>query len=100
MKFWYKKIKLYCIYLDFNYLYYLRQKTAIRNKRKLLFNDKGKYEDLANKLRTKTKLSLLQQEIAAISKKTGISNDSRLALIQPKRVTVSILNSEIILLLI
>lgn len=65
----------------------LKQKMAIRNKRKLVFNEKGKYEDIANKLRTKTKLSQLQQEIAAISKKTGISNDSRLALIQPKRVS-------------
>ena len=65
---------------------------AIRNKRKLIFNEKGKYEDIANKLRTKTKLAQLQQEIATISKKTGISNDSRLALIQPKRVSVKILS--------
>jgi U4/U6 small nuclear ribonucleoprotein PRP3 len=65
---------------------------ALRNKRKLVFNEKGKYEDIANKLRTKTKLTQLQQEIAAISKKTGISNDSRLALIQPKRVSVKIIS--------
>ena len=65
-----------------------RQKTAMRNKRKLMFNEKGKFEDMANKLRTKTKLQFLQQEIASISKKTGISSDSRLALIQPKRTTV------------
>ena len=67
-----------------------RLKTASRNKRKLSFNEKGKYEDLANKLRTKSKLHLLQQEIATISKKTGISSDSRLALIQPKRISVGI----------
>ena len=60
----------------------------MRNKRKLEFNDKGKYEDMANKLRTKAKLSSLQHEIAAISKKTGIASESRLSLIQPKRFTV------------
>jgi U4/U6 small nuclear ribonucleoprotein PRP3 len=64
----------------------LKIKPAIRNKRKLVFNDKGKYQDIANKLRAKAKLHVLQQEIAEISKKTGISSESRLALIQPKRV--------------
>lgn len=65
----------------------LKLKTAERNKRKLTFNDKGIYVDLANKLRTKSKLKQLQQDIASISKKTGISSDSRLALIQPKRIS-------------
>lgn len=65
----------------------LKLKTAERNKRKLAFNDKGVYVDLANKLRTKSKLQQLQTEIATISKKTGISSDSRLALIQPKRIS-------------
>ena len=60
-------------------------KTAVRNKRKMVFNEKGKYEDIGNKLRTKSKLQMLQQEIASISKKTGISSESRLALLQPKR---------------
>ena len=66
----------------------LRQKTANRDRRKLVFNEKGKYEDIANKMRTKTKLLMLQQEITSISKKTGISAESKLALIQPKRLTV------------
>lgn len=65
----------------------LKLKTAERNKRKLTFTEKGVYVDIANKLRTKSKLQQLQQEIATISKKTGISSDSRLALIQPKRVS-------------
>jgi U4/U6 small nuclear ribonucleoprotein PRP3 len=60
-------------------------KTAERSKRKLIFNDKGKYQDIGNKLRNQAKLTKLQQEIAVISKKTGISAESRLALIQPKR---------------
>ena len=51
----------------------------------MVFNEKGKYEDIGNKLRTKSKLQMLQQEIASISKKTGISSESRLALLQPKR---------------
>lgn len=65
----------------------LKLKTAERNKRKLTFVEEGVYVDLANKLRAKSKLQQLQQEIATISKKTGISSDSRLALIQPKRVS-------------
>jgi U4/U6 small nuclear ribonucleoprotein PRP3 len=78
----------------------LKQKTAERNKRKLVFNDKGKYEDIANKLRTKTKLQMLQQEITSISRKTGISAESKLALIQPKRMMVSFVLSFISLLFI
>jgi U4/U6 small nuclear ribonucleoprotein PRP3 len=65
-----------------------RLKTAERNKRKLMFNDKGKYEEMANKMRTKTKLAILKQEIASISRRTGISSESKLALIQPKKFTV------------
>ena len=68
-----------------------RLKPSERNKRKLAFNEKGKYEDIANKLRTKAKLNLLQHEISAISKKTGIASESRLSLIQPKRFTVFVL---------
>lgn len=67
----------------------LKFKNKERTKRKLVFNEKGKYLDIANKLRAKSKLLLLQKEIASISKKTGISNESKLALIQPKRTTVS-----------
>lgn len=70
----------------------LKFKMKERTKRKLVFNEKGKYLDIANKLRAKSKLLLLQKEIASISKKTGISNESKLALIQPKRTTVSWLN--------
>jgi U4/U6 small nuclear ribonucleoprotein PRP3 len=66
----------------------VKLKTAERNKRKLVFNEKGKFEEIANKLRTKTKLQILQQEITSISKKTGISAESKLALIQPKRTQV------------
>lgn len=65
----------------------VQQKTAERNKRKLVFNEKGKYEDMANKMRAKTKMLLLQQEISSISRKTGISAESKMALIQPKRIT-------------
>ena len=63
-------------------------KTVVRNKRKLVFNEKGKYEDIANKLRTKAKLQVLQKEISNISKKTGIGAESRLILVQPKKALV------------
>ena len=65
-------------------------KTSLRNKRKLSFVEKGKYVDMAKKLRDKAKIDLLKQEISKISKKTGISAESRLASIQPKRYTVSL----------
>lgn len=74
---------------DLKFDFFLRIKSSVRNKRKLVFNDKGKYEDIANKLRTKAKLQILQTEIAAKSKSTGILNDAKLALIQPKRSLVS-----------
>lgn len=57
-----------------------------------MFNERGKFEEIANKLRAKAKLTLLQQEIASISRKTGISSESKLALIQPKKLTVSLPN--------
>lgn len=43
---------------------------------------------MAKKLRDKAKLEILKKEISQISKKTGISSESKLALIQPKRYQV------------
>ena len=69
-------------------LFPFRLKTNIRNKRKLAFHEKGKFMDIGKKLRDKAKLELLKQEINKIAKKTGISSESKLALIQPKRFQV------------
>ena len=54
--------------------------------------------DLGKKLRDKAKLELLKQEINKIAKKTGISSESKLALIQPKRFQVSYLHNTSLLI--
>uniref|UniRef100_T1J0D7 U4/U6 small nuclear ribonucleoprotein Prp3 n=1 Tax=Strigamia maritima TaxID=126957 RepID=T1J0D7_STRMM len=60
-------------------------KLAQRNKRIFKFHDKGKFEQLAQRLRTKAQLEKLQQEISQAAKKTGISSATKLALIAPKK---------------
>ena len=77
-----------------------RVKTAERHKRKLMFNEKGKYEEIGKQLRTKAKLQQLLQEIQVNPKKKNMLTDSRLALIQPKRVTTVSTGSSILLSLL
>ncbi|XP_064463829.1 U4/U6 small nuclear ribonucleoprotein Prp3-like isoform X2 [Ornithodoros turicata] len=60
-------------------------KPAARGKKLFKFHEKGKYEQLAQKLRTKAKLEKLQQEIAQAAKKTGISCATKIALMVPKK---------------
>ncbi|KAI1280673.1 U4/U6 small nuclear ribonucleoprotein Prp3 [Halotydeus destructor] len=63
-------------------------KTAVRAKRSFKFHEKGTFESLAHRLRTKAQLEKLNKEIAEKAKKTGISSAARLALlssIQPKK---------------
>ncbi|XP_050411583.1 U4/U6 small nuclear ribonucleoprotein Prp3 [Patella vulgata] len=60
-------------------------KGAIRQKRAFKFNEKGKFEQLANRLRTKAQLDRLQTEIAQAAKKTGIASAAKLATIAPKK---------------
>ncbi|XP_063295136.1 U4/U6 small nuclear ribonucleoprotein Prp3 [Pelobates fuscus] len=59
---------------------------AQRQKRSFKFHDKGKFEKIAQRLRTKTQLEKLQAEISQAAKKTGIQASTRLALIAPKKV--------------
>ncbi|XP_023218247.1 U4/U6 small nuclear ribonucleoprotein Prp3-like [Centruroides sculpturatus] len=56
-----------------------------RNKRSFRFYEKGKFEQQAQRLRTKCQLERLQQEIAQAAKKTGISSATKLALVTPKK---------------
>ncbi|KAG8449862.1 hypothetical protein GDO86_016511 [Hymenochirus boettgeri] len=56
-----------------------------RQKRSFKFHDKGKFEKIAQRLRTKTQLEKLQAEISQAAKKTGIQASTRLALIAPKK---------------
>ncbi|KAG1679064.1 U4/U6 small nuclear ribonucleoprotein Prp3 [Nymphon striatum] len=67
-------------------------KAPIRPNRQFKFHEKGKFESLAQRLRTKAQLNKLQDEIAQAAKKTGISSATKLALIAPKS---EYLNSEV-----
>ncbi|KAM8921636.1 U4/U6 small nuclear ribonucleoprotein Prp3 isoform 2-T2 [Pelodytes ibericus] len=58
---------------------------AQRQKRGFKFHDKGKFEKIAQRLRTKAQLEKLQAEISQAAKKTGIQTSTRLALIAPKK---------------
>ncbi|XP_055624221.1 U4/U6 small nuclear ribonucleoprotein Prp3 [Toxorhynchites rutilus septentrionalis] len=64
-------------------------KPAVRNKRALRFHEPGKFQQLAERLRMKTQLEKLQNEISQIARKTGISSATKLALIAPKADTHS-----------
>ncbi|XP_065841750.1 U4/U6 small nuclear ribonucleoprotein Prp3-like [Oscarella lobularis] len=59
--------------------------SASRAKRSFLFNDKGKYEQLGQKMRAKAQLEKLQSEISSVSKKSAISSATRLALVAPQQ---------------
>ncbi|XP_047114545.1 U4/U6 small nuclear ribonucleoprotein Prp3 [Schistocerca piceifrons] len=59
-------------------------KPAVRGKRALRFHEPGKFQQLADRMRMKAQLERLQNEIAQIAKKTGITSATKLALIAPK----------------
>lgn len=62
--------------------------AAQRPKRGFRFYEKGKFEQLAQRLRTKAQLDRLQSEISQAAKKTGIASAARLATITPKKEMV------------
>ncbi|XP_043935848.1 U4/U6 small nuclear ribonucleoprotein Prp3 [Protopterus annectens] len=59
--------------------------SATRIKRTFKFHERGKFEKVAQRLRTKAQLEKLQAEIAQAAKKTGIQASTKLALIAPKK---------------
>ncbi|XP_053387114.1 U4/U6 small nuclear ribonucleoprotein Prp3-like isoform X2 [Mercenaria mercenaria] len=61
---------------------------AQRQKRGFRFHEKGKFEQLAQRLRTKAQLDRLQSEISHAAKKTGIASAAKLATITPKKELV------------
>ncbi|CAL1277741.1 unnamed protein product [Larinioides sclopetarius] len=63
----------------------LSAKTFQRPRKGFKFHEKGKFEQLAQRLRTKAQLEKLQEEIAQAAKKTGISSATKLALIVPRK---------------
>ncbi|XP_017138141.1 U4/U6 small nuclear ribonucleoprotein Prp3 [Drosophila miranda] len=60
-------------------------KPTVRNKRMLRFHEPGKFQQLAERMRMKSQLERLQNEISQIARKTGISSATKLALIAPKQ---------------
>ncbi|XP_072283667.1 U4/U6 small nuclear ribonucleoprotein Prp3 [Pyxicephalus adspersus] len=59
--------------------------SAQRTRRSFKFHERGKFEKIAQRLRTKAQLEKLQAEISQAAKKTGIQTSTRLALIAPKK---------------
>uniref|UniRef100_A0A2L2YI52 U4/U6 small nuclear ribonucleoprotein Prp3 n=1 Tax=Parasteatoda tepidariorum TaxID=114398 RepID=A0A2L2YI52_PARTP len=60
-------------------------KNFQRPRKGFKFHDKGKFEQLAQRLRTKAQLEKLQEEIAQAARKTGISSATKMALIVPRK---------------
>lgn len=60
-------------------------KAPQRPKRGFKFHEKGKFEQVAQRLRTKAQLERLQNEIAFTAKRTGIASAAKLATIAPKK---------------
>ncbi|KAH8335266.1 hypothetical protein KR074_001093 [Drosophila pseudoananassae] len=63
----------------------IAQKPTVRTKRTLRFHEPGKFQQLAERMRMKSQLERLQNEISQIARKTGISSATKLALIAPKQ---------------
>ncbi|XP_041798598.1 U4/U6 small nuclear ribonucleoprotein Prp3 [Chelmon rostratus] len=58
---------------------------AQRPRRAFKFHEQGRFEKIAQRIRTKAQLERLQCEIAQAAKKTGIQASTKLALIAPKK---------------
>uniref|UniRef100_A0A5S6Q7T4 U4/U6 small nuclear ribonucleoprotein Prp3 n=1 Tax=Trichuris muris TaxID=70415 RepID=A0A5S6Q7T4_TRIMR len=62
----------------------LKLKPVARNRRQLKFVQPGEYLLLASRMRAKSKLTHLEQEISQAAKKTGISSAVKFAMVAPK----------------
>ena len=62
----------------------VKQESASRPRRNFKFHEKGRFVQIAQKIRTKSQLQKLQSEIAQAAKRTGIQQASKLALITPR----------------
>uniref|UniRef100_A0AAQ6IKT6 U4/U6 small nuclear ribonucleoprotein Prp3 n=1 Tax=Anabas testudineus TaxID=64144 RepID=A0AAQ6IKT6_ANATE len=59
--------------------------SAQRARKGFKFHEQGRFEKIAQRIRTKAQLERLQNEIAQAAKKTGIQASTKLALIAPKK---------------
>ncbi|XP_035285456.1 U4/U6 small nuclear ribonucleoprotein Prp3-like isoform X2 [Anguilla anguilla] len=68
---------------------YFDQRVTIappqRPRKGFRFHERGRFEKIAQRIRTKAQLERLQMEIAQAAKKTGIQASTKLALIAPKK---------------
>ncbi|XP_064204694.1 U4/U6 small nuclear ribonucleoprotein Prp3-like [Anguilla rostrata] len=68
---------------------YFDQRVSIappqRPRKGFRFHERGRFEKIAQRIRTKAQLERLQMEIAQAAKKTGIQASTKLALIAPKK---------------
>ena len=62
----------------------VKQDAAARPRRNFKFHEKGRFVQIAQKIRTKSQLQKLQTEIAQAARRTGIQQASKLALITPR----------------
>lgn len=58
---------------------------AQRARKGFKFHEQGRFEKIAQRIRTKSQLEKLQNEIAQAARKTGIQASTKLALIAPKK---------------
>lgn len=56
-----------------------------RPRKSFKFHEQGRFEKIAQRIRTKAQLERLQNEISQAAKKTGIQASTKLALIAPKK---------------
>ncbi|XP_028327567.1 U4/U6 small nuclear ribonucleoprotein Prp3 [Gouania willdenowi] len=59
--------------------------AAQRARKGFKFHEQGRFEKIAQRIRTKAQLERLQNEISQAAKKTGIQASTKLALIAPKK---------------
>ena len=71
----------------------VKQESASRSRRSFKFHEKGRFVQIAQKIRTKSQLQKLQSEIARAAKRTGIQQASKLALIAPRTGADTMLDS-------
>ncbi|KAJ8354847.1 hypothetical protein SKAU_G00224140 [Synaphobranchus kaupii] len=68
---------------------YFDQRVSItpaqRPRKGFKFHEQGRFEKIAQRIRTKAQLEKLQMEISQAAKKTGIQASTKLALIAPKK---------------
>jgi len=60
------------------------QRGSMRQSRKLIFHEAGKFQAEAQRIRMKTQLEKLQSEISVNARKTGITSATQLAKLVPK----------------